>query len=74
METIVRKNHNSKKSITCTLYNPQVSGTDTDNNFTNRLEVLKQHFISNKSNLTGIAAANRHDRGDRVEPRKQQSG
>ena len=35
-----------------------MSGTDTDNNLTNCLEVLKQHFISNKSNLTGIAAAN----------------
>ena len=57
MGTAIRKNPNSKKGITCTLYNPRVSGTDTDNNFTNRLEVLKQHFFS-KSNMTGIAAAN----------------
>ena len=28
-----KKNPNSKKGITCTLYNPQVSGTDTDNSF-----------------------------------------
>ena len=55
--TAVRKNSNSKKFITCTLYNPRVSGTDTDNSFTNRLEILKQHFTS-KSNLTGIVAAN----------------
>ena len=57
MDTAIRKNPNSKKGITCTLYNPRVSGTDTDNSFTNRLEVLKQHFTS-KSNLTGIVAAN----------------
>ena len=57
MDTTIRKKPNSKKGITCTLYNPRVSGTDTDNSFTNRLEVLKQHFTS-KSNLTGIAAAN----------------
>ena len=55
--TAIRKNPNSKKGITCTLYNPRVSGTDTDNSFKNRLEVLKQYFTS-KSNLTRIAAAN----------------
>ena len=57
MDTAIRKNPNSKKDITCTLYNPRVSGTDTGNSFTNRLEDLKQHFTS-KSNLTGIVAAN----------------
>ena len=57
MDTAIRKNPNSKKGITCTLYNPRVSGTDTDNSLTNRLEVLKQHFTS-KSNLTGIVAVN----------------
>ena len=57
MDTAIRKNPNSKKGIAYTLYNPPVSGTDTDNSFTNRLEVLKQHFTS-KSNLTGILAAN----------------
>ena len=57
MDTAIRKNPNSKKGVTCTLYNPLVSGSDTDNSFTNRLEVLKQHFTS-KSNLTGIVAAN----------------
>ena len=39
------------------MYNPQVSGRDTDNSFTKRVEVLKQYFTS-KSNLTGIVAAN----------------
>ena len=34
-----------------------MSGTNTDNSLTNRLEVLKQHFAS-KSNLTEIVAAN----------------
>ena len=57
MDIAIRKNPNSKKGITCTLYNPRVSGTDTDNSFTNRLEVLKQHFTS-KSSLTGIVAVN----------------
>ena len=57
MDTAIRKNPNSKKGITCTLYNPRVSGTDTNNSITNSLEVLKQHFTS-KSNLTGIVAAN----------------
>ena len=57
MDTAIRKNPNSKKGITCTLYNPRVSGTDTDNSFTNGLEVLKQHFTS-KCTLTGIVAAN----------------
>ena len=57
MDIAIRKNPNSKKGITCTLHNPRVSGTNTDNSLTNRLEVLKQHFVS-KSNLTGIAAAN----------------
>ena len=57
MDTTIRKNPNSKKGITCTLYNPRVSETDTDNSFTNRLEVLKQHF-SSKSTLTGIVAVN----------------
>ena len=37
MDTAIRKNPNSKRGITCTLYNPRVS--DTDNSFTNRLEV-----------------------------------
>ena len=41
MDTAIRKNPNSKKGIARTLYNPRVSGTDTDNSFTNRLEVLK---------------------------------
>ena len=57
METAIRKKPNSKKGITFTLYNPRVPEADTDNSFTNRLEVLKQHFTS-KSNLTGIATAN----------------
>ena len=57
MDTAIRKNPNSKKGITCTLYNTRVSGTDTDNSFTNRLEVLKQHFTS-KSNLAGTFATN----------------
>ena len=57
MDTAIRKNPNSKRGITCTLYNPRVSETDTDNSFTNRLEVLKQHFTS-KNNLTGIVAVN----------------
>ena len=56
MDTAIRKNPNSKNGVTCTLYNPPVSGTDTDNSFTNRLEVLEQHFTS-KSTLTGIVAA-----------------
>ena len=34
-----------------------MSGTDTDKSFTNRLEILKQHFTS-KRNLTRIVAAN----------------
>ena len=55
-DATIRKNPNTKKGITCTLYNPQVSGTDTDNSFTNLLEVLKQHLTS-KSNLTGIFGA-----------------
>ena len=57
MDTIIRKNHNSKKGITYTMYNPGGSGIDTDNSFTNCLEVLKEHYTS-KSNLTGIVAAN----------------
>ena len=57
MDTAIRKNPNSNKGITCTLYNPRVSGTDTDNSFTNCLEVWKQYFTF-KSNLTGIVAAN----------------
>ena len=57
MGAAVPKNLNSKKDITCTLYNPQMSGTDTGNSFTNCLEVLKQNLTS-KSNLTGIIAAN----------------
>ena len=57
MGTAIRKNPNSKKGITFTLYIPRVSGTDTDNSFTNRLKVLKQHF-SSKTNLTRIVAAN----------------
>ena len=57
IDTAIRKNPNSRKGITCTLYNPRVSGTDNDNSFTNRLEALKQYFIS-KSNLRGIFAAN----------------
>ena len=56
MDTAIRKNPNSKKGTTCTLYNPRVSGSDTDNSFTNRLEVLK-HFTS-KTNLAGIVPAN----------------
>ena len=57
MDTAISKNPNSKKDITYTLCNPRVPGTDTDNSFTNLLEVLKQHFTS-KSNLPGIPAAN----------------
>ena len=57
MDTATRKNSNSRKGVTCTLYNPRVSGTDNDNSFTNRLKALKKHFIS-KSNLRGIFAAN----------------
>ena len=57
MDTTVRKNPNPKKSFTFTLHNPRVSGTDTDNSFTNRLEVWKQHFTS-ESNLIGTAATN----------------
>ena len=37
--------------------NPRVLGTDADNSFTNRLEVLKQHFTY-KSNLTETVATN----------------
>ena len=37
--------------------NPRVLGTDTDNSFTNRLKVLKQHFTY-KSNLTETVATN----------------
>ena len=43
--------------MTCTLYNPQVPGTDIAGSFRNRLEVSEQHFTF-KSNLTWIAAAN----------------
>ena len=50
-DTAIWKNPNLKKGITCTLYNQQVSGTDPDIGFKNRLEVLKQHLTS-KSNLT----------------------
>ena len=57
MDIAIRKIPNSRKGITCTLYNTRLSGIDTDNSFTNRLEVLKQHFPS-ESNLTGIVAAN----------------
>ena len=57
MDTTIWKNLNSKKGTTCTIYNRRASGTDTDSSFTNRLEVLKQHFTF-KSNLTGIVAAN----------------
>ena len=57
MDTVIRKNPNSKKGTTYTLYNSGVSGIDTDNSFTNRLEVLKYHYTS-KGNLTGIVAAN----------------
>ena len=57
IDTALRKNPNLKKGITCTLYNPRVSGTDTDSSFTNCLKVLKQHFIYN-SNLTKIVVAN----------------
>ena len=32
-DAAIRKNSNSKKGITCTLYNPQLSGTDTDKKF-----------------------------------------
>ena len=56
-DTTILKYRNSKKGITCTLYNPRVSGTDTENSFTNCLEVLKQHFTS-KSNLKAIVGAN----------------
>ena len=61
MDTSIRKNPNSKKGITCTMYNPRVSGTDTDNSFSNRLEVLKQN-VTSKSILTGIFAANHPER------------
>ena len=60
MDETVRKNPNLKKGIICTLHYPRISGTDTDNSFTDRLEVLKQHFTS-KSNLTGIATAKLKD-------------
>ena len=57
MDTVIRKNPNSKKGITCTLYNSRVSETDIDHSFTIHVKVLKQHFTS-KSKLTGIFAAN----------------
>ena len=57
MDITIRKNLNSMKGITCTLYNSRMSGNDTDNSFTTRLDVLKQYFTS-KNNFTGIVSAN----------------
>ena len=57
MDTAIRQNPNLKKGMTCTLYNPRMLGTDTDNSFIICLLVLKQHFTY-KSNLIGIVAAN----------------
>ena len=57
MDPTIRKNQNFKKGITCTLCNAQVPGINTDNSFTNHLDVLKKHFKFT-FNLAGIFAVN----------------
>ena len=44
MNTTIRKNPYSKNGITCTLYDSRVSGSGTNDCFTNRIKVFETTF------------------------------